>query len=1124
MIEAKNLCKTYKPKRGVPVKALDDVSVKLPSTGMIFILGKSGSGKSTLLNVLGGLDSFDSGEILINGASTKKFKQSHYDSYRNTYVGFIFQEYNILDEFTVGANVALAIELQGRKATDEEINEILGKVELLGYANRKPNELSGGQKQRVAIARALVKKPEIIMADEPTGALDSATGKQVFDTLKQLSKEKLVIIVSHDRDFAEQYADRIIELADGKIISDAEIAKDFDEAAMNEPPLTYAGDEIRIKMGYTLTEQDRIDINNYIANLKSDVTLKTSKNSNGGIASGKKFVPTDESAIKETGGIFKLIKSKLSIKNSFKIGASGLKYKKIRLAVTILLSFIAFTLFGVADTIASYNKINTEVKSLTDSQIDYASFVKAKKESYGDGYGYWRVGYRNGVYVSDSDIKKLNEKTGMEFSAVYFNSDSYELSLIRNIKTYLKDSDADNTGVKSDEYEKLSLYFPQKLVGFSEITEKKLQEFGYTLNGTIPDGSKKEIAIPKYVYELFVKTGLYHYDTAKYTKISDESDIIGEKISLGEEYYTVTAVVDTGFDWKRYETLAKSSDNAAEQIIQMALANELAYAQNYSLHCVAFVGEGFINDAIKNGGARFDYLYNKSIMYANDQNKLFESANAITSVKSVLDSVAWANAPKKDLGDGEFVITLVSAENIISGNAAYLSERAQKLAISAEDREFIDVLSRYGYPVEYNIASLISYSSVIANYKFAKDTANIDSVKQELRKSGMLNDEMTEDEIVKCFITLENKNSRKRAREYDTGIESRYGLKGYFLTDEIWNYMFPQFEYNGTVYDFYEYTGNIYMLSDIADFKDFMSNIAYKYSSENIEKALEYNASQGLSAGVMDAIYNYSWYLCGGEGPGDFRKYALSEYIKIFKNAGYFDNMRYCIAENYSSDGAEKKEMSVAGIVDSYDWALVVSDDMYKTLVGEQEKAYYAFAVAPMPKNAPDIKSIVQISNDETDNIGYRLMNAVTYELDLVSNVLDVMGKIFLYVGIGFALFASLMLSNFIATSISLKKREIGILRAIGSRSNDVFKIFFAEAFIIAMINYVLALAGTITVTIIINNVLRTDIGILVTILTFGVRQIAVLLAISVLVALIATFLPVKKIASKKPIDAIRDK
>ena len=222
MLETKNLRKIYKTKKGVSVEALKGISLKFPEKGMIFLLGKSGSGKSTLLNLLGGLDKYDDGEIIIKGVSSKNFKQNHFDSYRNTYVGFIFQEYNVLEEFTVGANIALAIELQGRKATDEEISKILRQVDLDGFGDRKPNELSGGQKQRVAIARALVKNPQIIMADEPTGALDSNTGKQVFDTLKKLSEEKLVIVVSHDREFAEQYGDRIIELADGKVISDVE--------------------------------------------------------------------------------------------------------------------------------------------------------------------------------------------------------------------------------------------------------------------------------------------------------------------------------------------------------------------------------------------------------------------------------------------------------------------------------------------------------------------------------------------------------------------------------------------------------------------------------------------------------------------------------------------------------------------------------------------------------------------------------------------------------------------------------------------------------------------------------------------------------------------------------------
>ena len=220
MLSVKNLVKVYKTKGGTEVRALDDVSVEFPETGMVFLLGRSGSGKSTLLNVAGGLDKPDSGEVIVKGKSSKDFSASDFDSYRNTFVGFVFQEYNILNEFNIEQNIALALQLQGKKNDKEAVNALLEQVDLADMGKRKPNTLSGGQKQRVAIARALIKEPEIIMADEPTGALDSNTGKQVLDTLKKLSATKLVIIVSHDREFAEQYGDRIIELKDGKILSD----------------------------------------------------------------------------------------------------------------------------------------------------------------------------------------------------------------------------------------------------------------------------------------------------------------------------------------------------------------------------------------------------------------------------------------------------------------------------------------------------------------------------------------------------------------------------------------------------------------------------------------------------------------------------------------------------------------------------------------------------------------------------------------------------------------------------------------------------------------------------------------------------------------------------------------
>lgn len=238
MLELKNITKTYKT-AGSETLVLKDVNLSLPENQFVSILGASGSGKTTLLNIIGGLDKYSSGDLIIDGTSTKNFKDKDWDSYRNATIGFVFQSYNLISHLSVLENITMALSLAGisSKEGKKRAIETLEKVGLKDHANKRPNQLSGGQMQRVAIARALVTNPRIVLADEPTGALDSKTSVQIMELLKEISKDRLVIMVTHNPELAQTYSDRMIKVKDGEIIDDTMPSKLAEETKQGFKPV-----------------------------------------------------------------------------------------------------------------------------------------------------------------------------------------------------------------------------------------------------------------------------------------------------------------------------------------------------------------------------------------------------------------------------------------------------------------------------------------------------------------------------------------------------------------------------------------------------------------------------------------------------------------------------------------------------------------------------------------------------------------------------------------------------------------------------------------------------------------------------------------------------------------------
>ena len=239
MLQLRNIVKDYHTGDEV-VQALKGVSVNFRRNEFVSILGQSGCGKTTLLNIVGGLDQYTSGDLVINGKSTKDFKSRDWDSYRNNSVGFVFQSYNLIPHQSVLSNVELALTLSGVSKSErrKRAKEVLEKVGLGNQIHKKPNQMSGGQMQRVAIARALINDPDILLADEPTGALDTETSVQIMDLLKEIAKDKLVIMVTHNPELAQQYSTRIVKLLDGNIIDDSNPFSDEDEAKEDDGSYT----------------------------------------------------------------------------------------------------------------------------------------------------------------------------------------------------------------------------------------------------------------------------------------------------------------------------------------------------------------------------------------------------------------------------------------------------------------------------------------------------------------------------------------------------------------------------------------------------------------------------------------------------------------------------------------------------------------------------------------------------------------------------------------------------------------------------------------------------------------------------------------------------------------------
>lgn len=1102
MLEVKNLSKVYKAKQknGVDTYALDDVSLRFPERGMVFLLGKSGSGKSTLLNVCGGLDAPSSGEIIVKGRSSKSFTQSDFDSYRNTYVGFIFQEYNILNEFTVEDNIALALELQGKPKDKKVISELLEQVDLSGFAKRKPNTLSGGQKQRIAIARALVKSPEIIMADEPTGALDSATGKQVFDTLKKLSLDKLVIVVSHDREFAELYADRIIELKDGKILSDVTKTQEKQEALSDN--VTAIGDILCIKQGSELNDADFERIKKIIKKNSGDIIIagseadvKNFKKINRITDNGEKevFKETDESSV-ELKPVkpedSKFIRSKLPVRHAAKIGVSGLKTKPVRLFFTIMLCVVSFVLFGVLSTLMLYNSEAMFKQTLKDSSHDFVVFDKiyTMEHSY----------YENGTLIdtySGIDTAKFNQDEIASIGATFGQGAFGAIDVYAEVST-----------------RQSSPYWINRFTSAAFMPENSFLRSAIT--GAYPENNN-EICVSSYFAKMLVECKTVD-EKGALINLNDYTELIGKTILISGYKYKVTGIFDSGSIDPKFDVL---KDGASQDY---ALMNDFESILNDGTHLLLGLSANGLTEFSRQFG------YNFSHSFDSDTN---HRGNAYIDFESVSDGAIFY-PDKKPSEDFDFVV---------AGSTVYYKSFTDLLK-----KEYVSLIGEISALNDNEAIAPFGTISNSISSKLSSEQNELNEIVNALY-NGKYEIEMIENEI---------NNLQASLNETNTEIQR--------INRELSNYPVGSEEYNNRLSLKHEaetrrdeYRAQ---MQECQDSKNRVINAIFEQYgiSGSIDGALEeYNARikklEELYKKIEIIGFGIEW-IYSEDGENSRKDYSPEERGALLGEIvascpELFSNLKlkfYISSQNSQAPLVEEKTYNVVGIViptrtqdhyveDSvYFNDKVVNDywDIQKLTMSYSEsvtkykdKEDAVFTKIYVPYDHSDAQTnylwtVYKTEEFSEDDSKIGLVGNYISTLQMIDSFVVEFSSIFLYVGLVLALFAILLFSNFITVSISQKRREIGILRAVGARSFDVFKIFFSESLVIAAICSVFSIIGSFFVCRILNTELGSALG--ASIFVFGIASILIILVIALLTAFIATFLPVYNAAKKKPVESIR--
>ncbi len=1105
MLQIKKISKQYKT-ASLTQQALDQVSLNLRDNEFVAILGPSGSGKTTLLNIIGGLDRYDSGDLIINGISTKNYKDRDWDSYRNHTIGFVFQSYNLIPHQSILANVELALTISGvsKKERRQRAKDALIRVGLKDHLKKRPNQLSGGQMQRVAIARALVNDPDILLADEPTGALDSTTSVQVMDLLQEVAKDRLVVMVTHNPELAEEYATRIVRLRDGVIISDSDpfeveekeeaIHKNLGKSSMSFlTAFSLSANNLLTKKGRTILTAFAGSIGiigialilalstgfqNYIDKIQEDTltSYPLTLTSETGDAAGLLMAMVQPDDKEEEGVVYEqqVVSSMFST-----IGSNDLKsFKK-------------------------YIEDNTDEVNQTVSLMQFKYGVAPQIYTKHDEFGI--------VQVNPSTLMSSISGSDMSMMSAMSSMSSMGSSSVFN--EMLDDMDA-----LKDQYDVLAGRWPETynemilvLSDPSSISDMLVYSMGLRDSKELKDMVAKLMAkepvenkndpmqltyeeLLNLEYKLIDASDTYQYN-AKYD--------IYESMTSDEEFMNKV--------YKNAETLKIVGIMCAKEGVSGSLSPGIGYLKELTRHVIELAEDSEI--VKKQQSQREIDVFSGKRFDDDSEDSGLQFEDMISIDKKMLESAFGTNVSEDEIkqmmqGYMTQIAEAIDAdtleiENVLNGQIESLSadflsklveEHGEVIESAIEDIKAEEIAEKILLWLNQNYPSIQvdqkDVDAFIAAFEELQATPSKSLTIKKSEAAGYVNDYMKSDAVQAEMAKLsENYILPKDA------FEAMYNgfISGMF---EMLYGVFPSDEEDPSLTLYSSLTGPLSQLyTGVLKLSDASSSIAVMIQETRMQMTIMTKVGEltGKLMSTMASAFQVDADKIAGAFQFDLSEEELTRLISTM-----------------TSSGVEKNADTNLLLLGYQDIDSPTSISFY--FKDFEAKEYFMDFLDDYNDEMENIDEDKVIKY--TDITGL-LMSSVKTIVDSVSYVLIAFVSISLVV-------SSIMIGIITYISVLERTKEIGVLRAIGASKKNISSIFNAETFIIGLFSGLLGIGVTLALIPIINAVIHDVTGNMNINAVLPMNSAVVLVILSVILTLIGGLIPSSQAARKDPVTALR--